>query len=49
MSGNFRKYYMGPCREPMTGQKTWTKHLKDMDIISYIPILKSDQKYMMMS
>ena len=49
MSRNFGKHYMGLYKEPMTGQKTWTKHLKDMDIISCMLILKSSQKYMMMS
>jgi len=47
MSGNFEKHSMALCREPMTGQRTWTRLLKAMGFINHALIPKSDPESMM--
>ena len=49
MFGNYEKPFMEQCREPMIGQKTWTKPSRAMDTTNHMLILKSDQEYMMMN
>ena len=49
MSENFKKYSVALCREPITGQRTWTRLLKTIGFINHVPILKSDLESMMTS
>jgi len=46
MFGNYKKPSMELCKEPIIGQKTWTKPFRVMDTANHMPILKSDQEFM---